>query len=335
MMTSGLGDMARYFTASRQNADIRTRLDRLSTELSSGRKADPATSLGAEAGRLPGIDRRIAIGTAQVSVAEQLGQRLSVMQIGLETVSRTRGQLFDDLAMLGQTAGNAWHADAAGTAAVAMDDITGALNTRFAGASLFSGTSEDVPTFARADTILADIRATVAGATTAQQVSDALDAWFHDPGAGFETVAYQGDGADLADRRIDDLTTVRIEARGDDTAIREVLKGAAMAALTDDAGIALSDAERDRLAGRAGDTLLGASGSLAALQGRLGASEARTEEARARIAGQLSTFGVMRNELVAADPFETATALEQVQTQLETHYAVTARLSGLSLTRYL
>ena len=97
MMTSGLGDMARYFTASRQNADIRTRLDRLSTELSSGRKADPATSLGAEAGRVPGIDRRIAIGTAQVSVAEQLGQRLSVMQIGLETVSRTRGQLFDDL----------------------------------------------------------------------------------------------------------------------------------------------------------------------------------------------------------------------------------------------
>jgi len=38
---------------------------------------------------------------------------------------------------------------------------------------------------------------------------------------------------------------------------------------------------------------------------------------------------------VNADPFETASTLQAVQLQLETHYAMTARLSRLSLAEYL
>jgi flagellar hook-associated protein 3 FlgL len=41
------------------------------------------------------------------------------------------------------------------------------------------------------------------------------------------------------------------------------------------------------------------------------------------------------NDLVSADPFDTATRLQSVQLQLETHYSVVGRLSQLSLLRYI
>jgi flagellar hook-associated protein 3 FlgL len=42
-----------------------------------------------------------------------------------------------------------------------------------------------------------------------------------------------------------------------------------------------------------------------------------------------------RSDIVSVDPFEVATELQNLQVQLETIYTITARLSGLSLTKYL
>jgi flagellar hook-associated protein 3 FlgL len=44
---------------------------------------------------------------------------------------------------------------------------------------------------------------------------------------------------------------------------------------------------------------------------------------------------IARADLVAIDPFEAATRMEAAQTQLETLYSVTARLSRLSLVDFL
>ena len=42
-----------------------------------------------------------------------------------------------------------------------------------------------------------------------------------------------------------------------------------------------------------------------------------------------------RAEILAADPYETATALSQTEASLQNLYALTSRLSRLSLTDYL
>ena len=49
----------------------------------------------------------------------------------------------------------------------------------------------------------------------------------------------------------------------------------------------------------------------------------------------ISTLQVSRNDIRSADPYQTATALTEVQTQIETLFAVTARLSRLNLVDYL
>ena len=63
--------------------------------------------------------------------------------------------------------------------------------------------------------------------------------------------------------------------------------------------------------------------------------EARVEDAAARLSARGTALEIARNDMSAADPYETATKLQNVQLQLETHYTLTARLSRLSLTEYL
>jgi len=63
--------------------------------------------------------------------------------------------------------------------------------------------------------------------------------------------------------------------------------------------------------------------------------EAQIDGATARNTAESSALELARAELIAIDPYKAATDLTSVQTQLETLYALTARLSRLSLVEYL
>lgn len=335
MQYSGLGDLARYFASSNTNLEIRSRLDGLSRELSTGLKLDPSRDLGAEGARVTQVGRQLALVARQVSSAGQIADRLAVMQAGLGNLSNLGATLLEQLNSLGQSSGNSWRQDASRLGQVAIEDTVSTLNTRFAGAFLFSGVSEDVPSLVSASDIIDSIRLDIAGVTTADDLVAAVDEWFTEPGGGFEIVAYQGDDGEFPERRIDDLTSIRIEARADSEAIRELMKGAALAYFADGSSVLLPDSERDLVVARATEVLFGASSDLAELSGRLGQSEHRVDDAKARLVAEQTSLSIMQGSLLSADPFETASMLEQVQLQLETHYLVTARLSQLTLTRYL
>ena len=59
------------------------------------------------------------------------------------------------------------------------------------------------------------------------------------------------------------------------------------------------------------------------------------EEASTRLSAERTSYEIARTGLLEADPYETASRLEDVQFQLEALYAVTARMARLSLTSYL
>jgi flagellar hook-associated protein 3 FlgL len=118
-------------------------------------------------------------------------------------------------------------------------------------------------------------------------------------------------------------------------ALREVLAGLAVGALSG-AGPMAGDAEaqRERLA-NAGVSLAGAQTGLSDLRGRVGAAEARLEEATSRNAAEAAALEIARAGLTDVDIYETATKLEAVQSQLELLYAITARSARLSLVSVL
>ncbi len=80
---------------------------------------------------------------------------------------------------------------------------------------------------------------------------------------------------------------------------------------------------------------MSASGSLTALRADVGLEEERAAEAVTRNSALAASLTIMRNELALVDPYATAVALQDTETQLETQFALTARLSNLSLVNYL
>jgi flagellar hook-associated protein 3 FlgL len=210
-----------------------------------------------------------------------------------------------------------------------------ALNLTFGGRSLLAGRATDTAPLAAAETMMASIKAAALGVTTGSDLAVAVDGWFDTPGAGFDTLGYQGDTGGRIALQISETESVTQPVRADDPALKSLMKAFALAALSTDADIGLSMSEQAIAVERAGEKLFSATDGVVALQATLGRGEARVEDSIARHAARQTSFGILRNEMVAADPFETASALQEAETMLERHYLVTARLAGLSLAGYL
>lgn len=76
-------------------------------------------------------------------------------------------------------------------------------------------------------------------------------------------------------------------------------------------------------------------GELADLQGRTGLLVNRISESNERMAVQMDELTLHSDEMVAVDPYEAATRLNSLITQIETSYTLTGRIQQLSLMRYI
>lgn len=121
----------------------------------------------------------------------------------------------------------------------------------------------------------------------------------------------------------------------DDERLRDTLKGFALGALLGGGVLSGAPDEEIELARFAGEALFGGESGLVAMRAEVGAVEASIDRAKIRMEAEINSLSIARADIVSADPFEAATRLEAVQTQLETVYAITVRSSQLSLLDYL
>lgn len=334
MMPTGSSDLSRLYASSGQNARLKADLARLTAELSSGQIADPVRRLGAGLPRLADMDRQLSLTEGFSRATVQVTQSLRIMQTSLDAVEGARSSLANNALLVSGTGGSMRVTSVAETARQGFATTVSALNARIGDQSLFAGRATDTAPLAPADRMLDALRVAIAGAATVQDAVDAVDAWFA-AGGGFHTDGYQGDSGVPLSRQVDQGVTVTIPLRADDPALTGILAATAMAALADDPALIFSDEARRQLVLRAGERLLTASEPLVQTAARLGEAEARLDAVASTHAARTSALSLMRTELLAADPFDAAAVLRQVQTQLETHYALTARLSRLSLADYL
>lgn len=330
MSLTSIGDLAQTFVTRRNNTDLKQRLNSLTAEMSSGQVSDLTRHLGGDRSRLTAIERNLGLLDGYAIAATETAQSLSVMQTALSKLDDTRETLANGMATITSSSSESEVAKAVASAKDGFDTMQRLLNTRLADKSLFAGTGSQTP--ALSDTMLADLTTALSGLTDVDDITAAVDTWFDDPAGGFATSGYLGETSNMT-RRIDDRTTVTIGIRADDAALREVLKGAALGAIAGDLGLATED--RAALIRKGAETLLGAGQDLALAQGTLGIAEGRIEDAQAAQSARRTAWNAIRNDMVNADPYETATALQEVTLQLETHYTLTARLASLSLTEYL
>ena len=329
-----LSDLGRAFQARQHNTMLREKLYRLTDELSTGRVADLGRHLGANADKLAHLDRVLALSGGYLRSARTAESMLSTMQTSLARLEESRGTLANTF-VAANLSGREDDLTGAGVAAsAAFDNAVNALNVRYGDTPLFAGREIENGALADSASMLAQLRSLTAGAADAADLKQRVADWFDLPG-GFDTTGYLGDAAGLLSRPIDDGERVTFDVRADDPAIRELLKTLATAAIGADPATGLALEERQVLMTEMAQDLFATSQDIVDLGARIGLSQQIAEEAAARVDDRYSGYSILRNKLVSADPFETASALTEVEALLDTHYRVTARISGLSLSRYL
>lgn len=333
MALTSIGDLAQTLALRRQQTALKTGMQRLSTELTTGITADTAAYLKGDLSSLTGITTRLAridafrIGASEIGLATQAAQA-AVSAIGDLSLA-LRDDLLGTTQIRGEEAISALGADARQRFASAI----AALNVRVGDRVIFAGVTSDGAATISAEAILAELTTATAGATTAAQMASTISDWFDDP-AGYATTAYLG-GAARGPVQIAEGESLGFGTTANDPALREVLKGLAMAAMLD-TGALSGDAEgRAALALAAGEQLTAAETGRAYLAASLGLAEARVEAATTRNQTERSALLVAQSTLLAVDPYEASARLDEAETQLNLLYALTARLSKLSLTDYL
>lgn len=331
-----VGDMAHGFRLRRHGAELQTHLTRLTTEMTSGVRSDLAAAVAGDFRVLAGIDRSLETLTAYKTATDEAALTTRALQTSLETAQTLAADLAPGL--LTAAAGTPALVDvAADEARQKFAAVVAALNTDIAGRYLLSGAATDRRPISGADNILAALATATTGQTTAAGVEAAAAAWFDaPPGAGgYLDTAYGGTAAPLAPLRIGPGEAAAINVTAADPAIRGLLKGLALGALVAGGQLPSDHAGRAALLGAAGEALIAAGGDMVTLRARIGTVEAGIADAAARNSAEASALGIARAGLIAADPYDTASALEAIRQQIETLHTLTARLSRLSLTDHL
>jgi flagellar hook-associated protein 3 FlgL len=257
------------------------------------------------------------------------------MQLALGRVDEIRSRTSSDLLAINESSQSLQIKSASENARLAFGEMVSSINNQYLGKNIFGGGEVGVPPLVAAETILADIATEIGATTSVNDLIQGVDNWFDNPTGRFSTFAYQGETAAAQSRNLGSDQSVAIDVRAADNSMRNILKSLALAAIVPDFSLTLPTRDQGALLQKAGVAMLGAAVDAAHLQSTVGFKQEFISTAQARLSSEEASLSILYNEMVSADPFETATRLEAIQTQLETHFTVTGRLSRLSLVDYI
>lgn len=332
-----IGDMAQAFQMRRHNVELQRQLSRLTEDLTSGVKSDLAEAVSGDFKALAGIDHSLGILRAYQTATDEAELFTGTLQAAFATVQDMTTDLAPGLANAATTGTPLIVDTAAMDARQKFHSVVAALNTQVADRYLLSGDATDQRPILGSQDILDALMAATAGQVTGTGVATAVAIWFDAPpgGGGYLDMIYGGSPTLLAPFRIGQGDEAVMDITAASPEIRDMLKGLALSALVAEGALPGDQLGRSYLVKTSGEALFAANDRMADLRARLGATEGHIADTATRNSAEASALEIARIKIIAADPYETASALEAVQTQIETLYTLTARLSRLSLADYL
>jgi flagellar hook-associated protein 3 FlgL len=324
--------MLQYNRLTSSTADIKSRADEARTELVSGRHADLKKELGAAVGSAHLLRKAIDdVRAMQAATASALG-RAGVSQLAMTRAADSTIEIGGNLlSAIGQNDQQSISVTAT-QAGLQLDAAISAFNTRYEGRSLFAGDASNQPALADSETLLTDVRAIFAGATDNAQLQSDLDAYFNAPGGGFETNIYLGGTGDAARTEISGGELVNYSAKADEQPVRDLLRNLASLVVANEQS---GWPERQAALRSAGTGLIQAANDITTIRSRVGAAEERMAAADKRLEAEATALSSAYNERTAVDPFEAASLLQALETQLEASYVATSRISQLTFANFI
>ena len=330
-----IGDMAQTYMIRRQNSQLKTTATRLSNELATGQTSDVSKRFSGDFSIVASIETSLTSLQSYKRAANEAGQFSTVMQAALDVVQDQTTMAVSALLLTGNSASQIQVQNTAIDVRQKFDAVVSSLNTQAAGRSIFAGAATDGPATASADVIITDLKIVIAGLTTAADIEAAVNTWFDAPGGGYETVGYLGSATPLTPFKIGAHQEADVSITASDSELRDTLKGLALAAMVSEGALAGDILEQTILLQNAGAALLSVGDRQTGMRANLGTIEAQIETTLTQTASEISALEIVKTELLSVDPYTAVSELEAVQTQLETLYATTARMSRLSLVDFL
>lgn len=335
MPVNSIGDMAQTFMLRRLTTSMKQQANIAAQELTTGYTANMGRKIGGDLAQFSGMEGTLARLKGYRVATDSVTITANAMQSAFGQIDRITEGIGTAILAAANAENPHMLRTLVGDAAARFESVLATLNTKAGDKTLFAGVASDGPAVANADIILSAVEAAIAGAgaISATDIETAVTDWFNDP-AGFEAVGYLGGTASSAvSVSAEDRISVGFTAM--DPALRNTLKSLAMFAIVDRGTLVPDEATGVQIARLAGTSLLQNQTDRTFLAANLGLIQARIEQAQTRNEAENAAIQMARSDLLAVDPYEAATRMEAAQTQLETLYSVTARLSRLSLVDFL
>ncbi|PRY19854.1 flagellar hook-associated protein 3 FlgL [Aliiruegeria haliotis] len=334
MAILSIGDLASSNWLRNQNSRLKAESNTLVQELSTGQTSSVSSTVGGNFRELAAFEHSLSRLDALANAVDETAGFANATQSALATLQASIHPWSVELANAANTGSPALVAAMSSEANSQFEAAVSRLNTTYAGRGVFTGADTDVSALSNAGAILDSLEAAVAAETSASGVRDVFDAWFA-IGGGFDTIAYTGSTNPVSPMVVGNSQLLDLSVSANDPEIKDLLKGIAMVALLDRGILAGQPSAQEALIGMAGDALLTANDELIVTMANVGQAQETIEESKVEMASEMASLELARSSILSIDPFDSATQLQEVQNQLETLFAVTARVSQLSLVDFL
>lgn len=330
-----VGDIAQNLILRRQGVGLRKELSALTLELASGQTRNLSGELRGNFSSISAVEHALGLQQAYELNRKSMRPLVDTAQLSLESIRHVIDDIGPNL-LAGVSSGDPIQVEAVVNRGRDMlTDVVSFANTSHSGRYIFSGTNFDTPPLANAEQIIAELTAAVSGTSTASDFSAAVDAFFAEPAGGFYSSIYQGGDPSPGATQISKSFSVKLDVSAQDMAIRNAIRDTAVISLVEKGVFSGTQVERDSLLRTTATGLIDSNQYLIASQASLGRTQEWIENADVQSSIEKQMFEKVKSDIISIDPYEVATKLESVQTQLETLYLITSRTSRLNLSEYL
>ncbi len=317
-------------------------------EAGTGKLADTGLALGARTSQLVNFNRDLDRLNGIVDSNALVSSRLSSTQKALGQLSSTAQDFLSTLT--GSASGDAVSTVTLASAKATLEALTSILNTSLNGEHLFAGINTDVKPlnsytdpgstakasfdaaflsnfgFSQSDPAAANITA----AQMDSFLTNVVEPQFLGSG-------WQANWSNATDQKIVSRIALNESTQTSVSANNDGVRRLTMAAATISGLFSgnLSAAAKDTLVTRAVSMVGTSISDLANLQSETGIVEKRVSDASERIQMQANLFEKHISDTEGVDPYEAATRVSDLLSQIETSYALTARIQQISLLRFL
>ncbi|MBC2887560.1 flagellar hook-associated family protein [Ochrobactrum sp. CM-21-5] len=316
-------------------------------EATTGTVFDVGLALGSKSGQTISLRKEYDRLSVLTDMNKLVQSRMTTTQTATGAIIENMQNFLGDLTGANNTAESA--ATIGKSAHSILNSITGLLNTSFNGEYIFSGVNTDVKPiadYADGGTAQSAIR---------QAFADHFGFGMDDPQVknitGDEMTAFlEGDFAEqfndanwdanwsnasdtVIKSRISPTETAETSISANVDGFRKTIMSAVM--IAEFATIGLNSAAFGAMTSQAMQTTTQAITGATAEQTTLGLAQSRTEAASTRIAAQQKILNQSVLNLEEVDPYEAATRVNALKTQIETSYSLTVQLQSMSLLNYL